>query len=316
MNRYLIYFFLLLPACTSKTPKNTSLNYFEGIEMTIPYHITVGHFLSKAQKKSIEKTIEVIFHKIDLVFNNYNPHSEISLLATLPAHKKVMISPELRYVLQLAQKIYLLTEGKFDPTVEPLAKAWKKALRLGQAPQIELISEISKSVGWHQIHLEGNHFSKDHDHTAIDLGGIAKGYCVDLLLETLSAQGFRNLYVEWGGEVRVQGMHPDQRKWRTEVAGVGTIEMSDEALATSGNYVQYWTLGGITYTHIIDPKLKTPLQVTDDAIASVSVMGKSCAEADALATALMLFESQEKVKEWAEANTSARIWTTSKKAMR
>lgn len=266
--------------------------------MTIPYSIQIGNPLDKKQISDIECIIANTFAEIDSIYNNWNPHSEISHLNQLQAYEKTTLSDELATLLKKVDLMVLKTEGRFDPTVEPLHQLWKEALQSGNLPEHEKIIECSSAIGWHLIHIEGNTFWKEKTLTALDLGGIAKGYGVDLLAERLKELGLTKIYVEWGGEIRTIGTHGENRPWKIGIQGHSIIDLSDQAIATSGSYLQNWNVEGICYTHIIDPKTAQPLQ--NGEITSASIIYPTCCEADAFATALMLFPSQAEALCWAE----------------
>lgn len=243
--------------------------------MQIPYCIQIGGTLCSSEAENV---ISHTFAEINAIYNNWNPHSEISSFNRSPAHKKISLSDKLLNFLKVTEKLVLLTEGRFDPTA----------------------CSSSHGIGWHHLHFDGNLIWKDEEATQLDLGGIAKGYAVDLLTERLEKLGCRNLYVEWGGEVRTVGQHPHKRPWRIEIYGGPVIELQESSLATSGNYQQQWKDGEITYTHIVDPSTKTHLEVTPLSINSATVLTEKCMEADALATALMLFSDRSTAEQWAQ----------------
>ncbi|MCC5831765.1 MAG: FAD:protein FMN transferase [Chlamydiales bacterium] len=261
--------------------------------MTMAYTVKIGD--PDPDLSLAESIILSTFSEINALYNNWNPHSEISKLNRLPAGVKYPLSPQLAAFLRQIDRIVSLTEQRFDPTVAPV----KESLLKGE------IQSETAAVGWDKIHLEGDLFWKEYDQTALDLGGAAKGYAVDLILEQLQEAGFRNLFVEWGGEIRAAGSHPEGRPWKVAILGGETLELHEEAIATSGSYLQNWTVGEAQYTHIIDPKTKLPL--SDPSITSASVVTRTCFEADALATALMLFSSQQEAYEWAKAR-GLKIW--------
>lgn len=285
--KYLTALLLLLSACQNAPVE------FKGVAMTIPYRVVVE---TTQKREKVEKVIATCFATVDAHYNNWNPHSEISLLSTLPLHQKHPVSPGLYHLLLLAQKIHLLSGKRFDPTVAPLAKAWKER---------QVIS--SETIGFEHLHLEDGTCLLDEKVT-IDLGGIAKGYGVDLLVESLQKEGFEHIYVEWGGEIRTLGSHPAARPWLIAVRGMGTLSLQSGSLATSGNYFQVWEKEGELYTHIIDPRTRKPLPVQAQSIASVTVLAPTCAEADALATALMLFESVEEAMQWVATLENVQCW--------
>lgn len=274
--------------------------------MTIPYEIKVGGKLSPERKKEAERIIQAGFSEINATFNNWNPLSEISQLSQLKSFTKKPISLKLKNLILLAQKVNLLSQGRFDPTVSPLSSLWKESLKKGKLPHED--STIMASLGCNKIHIESDLFWKESDQTALDLGGIAKGYGVDIISEKLAENGFKNIFVEWGGEIRTIGPHPSGRKWKIAIRGVGIVEFQDCALATSGDYLQMWSVDGVKYTHIIDPRTKKPLIIRDHSIASTSVLAPTCAEADAIATALMLFDSSEEATHWISTLENVQCW--------
>ncbi len=267
--------------------------------MTMPYCIQVGEKLNEVQIDSIKSVIATTFSEIDQIYNNWNPHSEISQLNRLEANQKIPISHELSHFLKKVETLVVETEGRFDPTVAPLCTLWKEALILGTLPDQNTLSLCAEAIGWDRIHCEAGLFWKENGLTALDLGGIAKGYGVDLIVERLEQSGFSQIYVEWGGEIRTLGSHPSGRPWNIGILGGGTLPLSNKAIATSGSYIQNWEVDGVNYTHIIDPHTLQPLHPSQ--ISSASVLAPTCLEADALATAFMLFPTQQEALHWAAA---------------
>lgn len=275
--------------------------------MTIDYHITVGHPLNKAQIAQIQTTIEKTFNEINHIYNKWNPDSEISSLNRLKAYEQVTLSKELFLFFEKIDNLVTLSEGLFDPTVEPLIKLWKQKLEQNQIPSKAEINPIVPSIGWKKIHFDNGIFFKEHDHTEIDLGGVAKGFAVDLLIERLNEIGFSNLLVEWGGEMRASGEHPGHRPWTIFISNLGNpdpsqaitkIPLINQAIATSGDYYQFWFVNGDRYTHIYNPVTMEPIK--NGKIESASVIANDCLTADALAKVLMLFEDETQLEQWTE----------------
>ncbi len=308
---FVISFVFLFSSCDRAKQKDKATTLFTGNTMTIDYRVIVGGALSKENYFKIENIIAETFEQIDSVFNNWNPISEISKLNASDACIRIYPSFELYSFLCQTEEMVHMTDGLFDPTIEPLRKLWRSHLERGVVPDQADIAILSKAVGWDHIHLHNGSFYKDNPLTCIDLGGIVKGHCVDLLVERLNAKGFTDVFVDWGGEIRSSGCHPEGRAWTIFISNLGgddtedaiaEIEMHDQAIATSGDYLQNWTVleGGkpVTYFHIFDPKLKRPLIVTKNSIASASVEAPTCALADAIATALMLFPTKKEAHAW------------------
>jgi thiamine biosynthesis lipoprotein len=296
---FLVFLFFLLISCEPSNKKNVT--GFAGIAMTVPYRILVGRDLSFLEKRKVQSLIDQTFDEVNHTYNYWNPNSEVSQLNKLKKFEKKDLSPELTAFLQTADKIVRLTEGRFDPTIYPLQKIWKLKLDKGTLPTEAEIKELLPAVGWDKIHFSEGIFWKDNDSTALDLGGIAKGYCVDLIAKKLETAGYQDIYVEWGGEILAKGRHPENRPWKIFISKLGDpdpensiaiVELKDEAIATSGDYLQNWTVkkesGYIKYTHIIDPRTGYPLISNNHSITSTSVVAPSCVLADCLATALMI----------------------------
>lgn len=295
---------LLLVSCNQASDKIT---LFTGNAMTIDYRIIVGKNLSPHDIEKIEQTIQHIFVNVNHVYNKWNPHSEISLLNRLKAGVKVKLSSELEQFLHKTGELVAITEGRFDPTIEPIQQLWKSYLNRGEIPSEAEIEAIRPAVGWENILIEDGMFSKRHDLTSLDLGGIAKGYCVDLLVEEIVKLGYPDVYVEWGGEIRAAGKHPDNRPWRIFISRFGNtdpeqaiakVDLIDQAIATSGDYLQNWEVNGIKYFHIFNPKTFRPLVATSNSVASASVLAPTCMFGDGLATAAMMFSDINEAQTW------------------
>lgn len=292
----------------------SDVTIFADIAMTVPYRITIGKTLNDKEREKVQKIIREAFKEIDAIYNKWNPLSELSRLNQMKAGEVSKISSGLEALLLQAQHLVELTEGRFDPSIEPIQKIWKEALEKGTIPDQKSIQEASLAVGWKNIHINNGTFVKDHDKTSIDLGGIAKGFLVDDLVEKLNQAGFPDVLVDWGGELKAAGKHPTGRNWNIFIARLGDsdpqhaaaeIPLNDQAIATSGDYQQIWTVRNekgeeVQYFHIINPFTLQPLIARKDSIASVSVLAENCAFADGLATAGMMFDTAEEAQLWAE----------------
>ncbi|MCH1430767.1 MAG: FAD:protein FMN transferase [Chlamydiales bacterium] len=286
----------------------------DGIKMTIPFEVKVGAD-SPEKQKELMALVDRVFEDVNQVYNNWNPDSEISQLNRLPALQKQKLSNQLAAFLKLCDSYVKATEGRFDPTVAPLHSLWVSSLENGSEPSKAELDEVSQRVGWHHIQLDGSYFSKDKEGVRIDLGGIAKGYAVDLLVDEIREAGFDSAYVSWGGETRCIGKHPTGRDWNVLVRFWEPIEeakvlMGERAIATSGDYLQFWKVGPKSnerrYSHIIDVAMKRPIMIEKDSISSVSIVSDSCLKSDILATCGMLFESPQQALKWYQ--SKKKLW--------
>jgi FAD:protein FMN transferase len=311
--KLLLFFFLfVLGGCHTSSLPPSQLTVFSQTIMTINYRILVGASLTHQQKQVVQQIIHSTFTEIDAIYNKWNPYSELSYLNALKAYEMHILSPQLYDFFKKVDKLVYLSEGRFDPTVEPLENLWKTRLEKGVEPSESELKELKPCIGWDKIHFNEGIFFKEDDRTQLDLGGIAKGFCVDLIIRKLNSAGFPHLYVEWGGEIRTSGHHPDQRPWNVYISrladsnpahAIAYLSLTNQAIATSGDYFQYWTVKNVqgenkTYCHIFNPKTLSPLIIQPGSIASASLVADDCMTADGLAKVLMLFPSVEEAQKW------------------
>lgn len=301
--------FCLFFSCSRGNAASSAfLTRFSGLAMTMEYSILVGGNLSFSEKKQVQRAIDLIFQKVNNVFNDWNEGSEISQINRLKHGKEYLLSEDLEYFLRQVDVLVSLTEGRFDPTVAPLFHRWKRALQAGRFPEKESLEEAKELVGWDKISFSKGCFLKEKTGTSLDLGGVAKGYAVDLLLEKLSSMGYGNLYVSWGGELRVLGQHPSKRAWKIGIERWskenGVLSLGDGALATSGDYFQNWYLQvegkPEHYAHILNPIKGELVKISPTSLSSVSIQAENCLLADALATACLTFDGHEELMCWLE----------------
>ncbi|MFN4174468.1 MAG: FAD:protein FMN transferase, partial [Parachlamydiaceae bacterium] len=198
--------------------------------MTIDYKVTIGHPLETNEIDIVKNIIKATFDEVDEIYNRWNPKSELSRLNKSRSIEPIQISDKLYNLLSYAAKFVKISEGRFDPTVEPLVVLWKSKLEKNEIPSDEELMKVRSYVGWNHIHLDDHFFRKDHHLTEIDLGGIAKGYAVDLVTENLLKAGYKNLLVDWGGEIRASGMHPENRAWKIFISRLNDMN-PDHSLA-------------------------------------------------------------------------------------
>ena len=200
------------------------------------------------------------------------------------------------------------TGGAFDPTVGPLVRLWNFGPgrhAMDQTPSDEAIDAALAKVGYQKIEtrLSPAAIKKADPQMELDLSGIAKGYAVDRVAELLNRLNVENYMVEVGGEVRTHGVNPDGQPWRIAIEKPDAegrsiqqvIELADEAMATSGDYRNYFEVDGVRYSHLLDPTTGRPIR---HRLASVSVRTPTCMEADALATGMIVL-GPEKAEELA-----------------
>jgi thiamine biosynthesis lipoprotein len=297
--RYFLKFFpyilLLIVLFGCGVKKETA---FDGATMGTTYHIKIvsGYFKSTSGLKA---KIDNRLHAINQSMSTYIPESEISRFNALQGtEEKMHVSQDFFQVLQAGKLLYSMTEGAWDGTVKPLVNLWGfgNTQNPYNVPEQERIGHMLNQIGFHHIVLsEPGEIRKKRTPLSLDLGSIAKGYAVDQIATLIRSQGIDDFLVEIGGEVYAAGFRKDNGKWRVGVnqpfkgarldALYGIVELQDKAMATSGDYRNYFDVDGKTYSHILDPRTGYPVA---NGVVSVSITAATCAFADGLATAMMV----------------------------
>lgn len=219
------------------------------------------------------------------VMSSFDAESELSVLNAAPAGKGAPVSHRLRQVLGEALRYARLTGGAFDPALGPCIRLWRKMFRRGVLPGDGELEQARKASGWEKLHLLPDGAVKTVEGMRIDLGGIGKGFAVDRMAEVLRKGGVESFCIDSTSDVLAGQPPPGKEGWvlRVETApGAGeTLLLFGEAVSTSGMEHQFVTIGGVDYSHVVNPS--TGLGVTEG--RQVSVAAPSAAQADALATA-------------------------------
>lgn len=244
---------------------------------------------------TIAQGIESTLADINGKMSTYDPSSELSRFNESESLDPFTVSAETFQVISAAQAISRETDGAFDITVGPLVNAWGFGPdeRTLEGPDAAGLNTLLESVGFEKLSLqpEGPHIVKSAPRLRADLSAIAKGYAVDRVAAYVHDQGFADFMVEIGGEVRAAGLNASGVPWRiaikqpTEEGGAPAdiIELADRAMATSGDYENYYEVDGVRLSHTIDPATGRPIT---HRLASVTVLHEECMYADAYATAI------------------------------
>jgi len=296
MNRRLLALIplLLVFIGCQRPPEILRLN---GETMGTTWSVSVVTDRSGPDGSELQGLLEDRLARINQLMSTFDPNSEISRFNRLADTSWFPISVETYLVIRLALQISELTAGSFDVSVGPLVNLWGFGTtgRPQHRPTPEQLATALGSVGYRLIDLMAHPSAvkKQVPSLQIDLSAIAKGYAVDMLGELLRQQGYENYLVEIGGELQASGHRPGNLPWRIALEkpleGKREIEtilnITGTALATSGNYRNFYVENGERYAHTIDPVSGLPVR---HQLASVTVLDPSCARADALATAMMV----------------------------
>ena len=268
-----LLFVMLVAACQPQGfQKNT------GMIFGTVYHVTYAY------DKDLQKEIEEVLMAVDGEFSMFNEKSTVS---HLNRGEEWPQSEMYKSLFQLAQTVNKDTEGAFDITVAPLVNAWGFGFKHEQLPTKEQVDSLLRV--------------RDQ----LDFSAIAKGFGCDEVARLLDAKGISDYMVEIGGEVVVSGKSPNDTPWRIGVMKPvddslhidgemqAVLSITDKAMATSGNYRNFYYKDGKKYAHTIDPRTGYPVQLT---LLSATVFADECAMADAYATSFMVM-GVEKAKE-------------------
>ena len=242
----------------------------------------------------LTQSIKAELLKVDA---SLSPFNKESVITAVNENQDVLLDDMFKEVFNLAMDISKDTDGAFDITVAPLVNAWGFGFKNGSQPSSHQVDSLLQLVGYEKVSMVDGKVTKRDPRIMLDCSAIAKGYGTDRVARLLQSRGIQNYMVEIGGEVVTSGVNPDRVPWKIGVTkptddslNIGhelqtVLNVTDKAMATSGNYRNYYFKGGKKFAHTVDPKTGYPVQ---HSILSATVLAKSCAVADAYATSFMV----------------------------
>lgn len=300
ISRCWVLLLLLLSLVACSEPEVVRL---QGSTMGTSYSVVLPSLPKGSTKQSVQQGIESILEQVNQQMSTYLPDSELSRINQSEAGLWLDVSPELFEVIQRSHSISEQSYGAFDITVGPLVNLWGfgPANTLASVtPSEEQLDSARKLVGYQNLELkqESRSIRKQFKDLYIDLSAIAKGYGVDAMAAYLDSLSIQDYLVEIGGELRGKGLSQRGDYWRVAVEKPQpgqrmiqrVIDVSDFAVATSGDYRNYFEYEGVRFSHTIDPRSGLPIS---HSLASVTVLSEKALLADAWATALMVLGEDE-----------------------
>ena len=286
-----------------------------GPTMGTRYRVRIGTPLSSMDLERVERAIRGTLDRIEAQMSNYRPDSALSRFNAARGAAAVAVPAALAEVVAIARGVSAWSGGAFDVTVAPLVEVWRFGPwgPPGVVPAASAVEAARARVDYRalEVRRQPPRVRKLRPDIAIDLSAIAKGYAVDRVSAVLGAHAVRNFLVEIGGEVRVAGTRADGAAWQVGVEspdpgrpGLRVVALRDEAIATSGDYRQWFAVDGVRYSHTIDPHSGRPVR---HRLAAVSVISADAARADAMATALMVLGPELGYRRAREAAVAARL---------
>ena len=273
----------------SKQTANPEYRSAQGLAFGTRYNIT--YLYNTDLKPDIESTLKLV----DNALSMFNPESTISQVN----NSEVMLVGDQLFlkVFRRAMEISDWTHGAFDITVAPAVNAWGFGFKHAENIKQSTIDSLMEITGYWKIHELDGMIEKDDPRIMLDCSAIAKGFGSDMVADMLRSKGIDDFMVEIGGEIVVSGHNPKGKLWNIGISKPvddslsvnnelqTVIPVTDIAIATSGNYRNFYVKDGRKYAHTIDPHTCMPVS---HSLLSATVFASDCATADALATSMMV----------------------------
>lgn len=293
------YTILIFTGCNDPDVTDRHWVKIQGKTMGTTYQITCLSDQTNGLKAEIDSLLMAINQEV----STYIDSSTISLF-NRSGEDFFCDSSQVHFIecLEASGWLYELSSGAFDPTVMPIVNYWgfgytpqKPVTKVDTLRVDSLLTLVGmKKIKWSPV-AKGIHLQKEIPGIQLDFSAIAKGYAVDVVGTFLKSKGIDNLLVDIGGEARVWGANPQDSDWvlginkPTNESGLKEIfravQLRNKAIATSGNYRNYYTVDNVTYSHTINPFTGLPERTN---LLSASIVAQDCMTADALATACMV----------------------------
>lgn len=289
-----------LSAC-GREPPQAQFSY-SGLAMGTSFSVKVSRLPRQVKREELKNSVDRAILAVDRAMSTYRRDSELSRFNQAQTSEWIPVSEDLARVVMEALAVSRWSAGAYDVTVGPLVNLWGFGPdpRIRKTPAPEQVAAAMKRVGYPKLEVRRDPpaLAKRQPDLYVDLSSIAKGFAVDKVAETLETQGIHDYMVEIGGELRLSGRSSRGGPWRIAiekpVPQVRELEkvlpLTDIAMATSGDYRNYFEAEGKRFSHTIDPRTGRPIA---HRLASVTVLSHTTMHADALATALMVLGPQE-----------------------
>jgi len=283
----------------TRTPEQPQQIVIQGEALGTTWTVKSSEPASAESEQALRTVVEDALRLVDGQMSTYKKESNLMKLNAATAVEGFKVPDELGEVLTEALVVSTASRGAFDVTIGPAVRAWGFGPdETRTPPTTEVIQALVPYVGSDKLRLEGDMVYKAHPALELDLSAIAKGYAVDLIADRLSEEGRSNLMVEVGGEIVARGQNPNGQPWRLGIETptpegrevLKVVSLNNAAMATSGDYRNYYEVDGKRVSHLIDPRSLRPIE---HSLASVTVVHQRCSTADAWATALSVLGEDE-----------------------
>lgn len=307
-NKYLYLLLLLAIVLVASCSDENRIDVysFSGATMGTTYSVKIAYSNPHDLKKleTLKASVDSVLKVVNQQMSTYIQNSEISSFNNYKGSEWFTISPDFARVLDESVSLGKLSNGSLDITIGPLVNLWgfgPDAHERVIPPDSEIKQRLSEiGLDKIEVRLSPPAVKKHVPDLHCDLSATAKGFGVDKVSEFILSKGFGNLLVEIGGEVRGFGRNQNNLPWQVGISQPdqsGRVErvvgIENMAMATSGDYWNYFEENGVRYSHTIDPRTGRPIT---HKLASVTVVSKNCLTADGLATAINVMGPEEGMK--------------------
>lgn len=267
---------------------------------TMPYQHNTGQIFGTTYHITYQSNKDLhreILQRLQLVDQTFSTFNDESIISKINRNEPVKLNQMFIEVFDLAKTVSKDTHDAFDITVAPLVNVWGFGFKSGTPPTKAVIDSLRHLTGYEKVKLIGSKVRKQDPRIMLDCSAIAKGYGSDVVAQYLRSRDVENFMIEIGGEIVVQGNSDKRLPWKIGVTKPTddstqvnnelqtVLNVTNTAMATSGNYRRFYYKNGKKYAHTIDPKTGYPVQHN---ILSATVLANTCAKADAYATSFMV----------------------------
>lgn len=294
----LAFSLLFLISCSNKQVYRRTRFY---MGTTVEFDVPIGKRSARDVKKICD-IAESEISRLNEMLSIFDKSSIVSKINNDEEKRSVKVSPELFQLIKRAKEYFVLTQGAFDITVEPLVELWGFGPGKKMPPDIQKIKDVLQYVGLDKIGLDekGETLTFGDPRMRIDFGGIAEGYAVDEVVKIFKRHNITKALINIGGDLYCIGTRADNRDWSVGIKDpenkdeiLVRLKIRDKAIATSGNYENFYIYNNRRYTHIIDPRIG---YTVSNNLASVTIIADDCTTADALATAVFVLGESKGLK--------------------